>query len=284
VSASLGAIAIRQATAQQEQKWIAFALRERVTQPAVRVWAYGAAAVVLGCSGRSTPAMQERAIAAGVELCTRQTGGGAVLAGPWLLGTSVILPPRHPLIVASVPESFRWFGLGHAAWLRSIGIAARAVPTAQVPRGRAFQWACFASLSHWEVEAGSGKIVGLAQCRQRNGVLFSSAILVAAPPWELLCDVLGESRAYAAALARRTISCTQILARPAAAEALAPSLLLRLATALQALDEQALTVPEGRGPGDEVIAPSPKPMGCVSSKALSPISSGEGGSPTRSRA
>jgi lipoate-protein ligase A len=233
---SLGAIAIYAATARQEQEWIAFALREPVSEPAVRVWTYGAAAVVLGCSGRPTSAMQERAVAVGAELGIRPSGGGAVLAGPWLLGTSVILPPQHPLVVASIAESFRWFGLGHAAWLQSIGIAARAVPSAEVPHGRALPWACFASLSHWEVQAGGGKIVGLAQCRRRNGVLLSSAALVAPPPWELLCDVLGEPPEDAAVLAARTASCRQILGLPTTTEALAPSLLLRLAQGLAQLE------------------------------------------------
>jgi lipoate-protein ligase A len=233
---TLGAIAIYAATARQEQEWIAFALREPVSRAAVRVWAYGAAAVVLGCSGRSSPAMQERAVAAGAELCIRPSGGGAVLAGPWLLGTSVILPPQHPLVVASIAESFRWFGLGHAAWLQSIGIAARAVPSAEVPHGRALPWACFASLSHWEVEAGGGKIVGLAQCRRRNGVLLSSAALVAPPPWDLLCEVLGEPPEDAAVLAARTASFRQILGPPITAEALAPSLLLRLTQSLSQLE------------------------------------------------
>jgi lipoate-protein ligase A len=233
---SLGAVAVCAATARQEQEWIAFALREPVSQPAVRVWAYAAAAVVLGCSGRSTPAMQERATAAGADLCIRPSGGGAVLAGPWLLGTSVVLPPQHPLVHTRIAESFRWFGLAHADWLQRIGIAAHAVPAAVVPHEPALPWACFASLSHWEVEAGGRKIVGLAQLRRRNGVLFSSAALVAPPPWALLCDVLGEPPEDAAVLAASTASCGQILGLPTTAEALAPSLLLRLAQDLSRFD------------------------------------------------
>jgi lipoate-protein ligase A len=223
-----GAIAVGGATARQEQEWIAMVLREPVSQPALRVWAYRAPAVVLGCSGRSTAAMSERAAAAGVDLCIRPTGGGAVLAGPWLLGTSVVLPPQHPLVVASIPQSFRWFGLAHAAWLQTMGIAAAAVPTPAAQRRSELPWACFAGLSHWEVEAGGSKIVGLAQARRRHGVLLSSAILIAPPPWELLCDLLGEPRADVAVLAGRTSSCTQLVGQLAAAEALAPSLLQHL--------------------------------------------------------
>jgi lipoate-protein ligase A len=221
----LDAIAVCGATARQEQEWIAFALRGPVSEPALRVWTYRAPAVVLGCSGRSTAAMSDRATAAGADVCIRPTGGAAVLAGPWLLGTSVVLPPQHPVVIPSIPQSFRWFGLAHAAWLQSIGIYARAAPAPALSRGCALSWACFAGFSHWEVEAGGGKIVGLAQARRRNGVLFSSAVLIAPPPWELLCGVLGEPGANAALLAGCTSSCTQFLGPQAGAVALAPSLL-----------------------------------------------------------
>jgi lipoate-protein ligase A len=250
----LDAITVRTASARQEQEWIAFALSVPLTQPRLRVWAYDAAAVVLGCSGRTTAVMQERAIAANVELGVRRSGGGAVLLGPWLLGASVVLPSQHPLVVASIPQSFRWLGVGHAAWLRSIGVDAVAVPTAQPPHGRALPWACFASISHWEVEADGGKIVGLAQYRRRHAVVFSSAVLLAAPPWEVLCNVLGKPPADAAELSRRTRSCGQILARPAPAAAEAPSLLLSLATVLEALDEYDSIEPSRRRQGEPTVA------------------------------
>jgi lipoate-protein ligase A len=202
----------------------------------VRVWLYPAPAVVLGCSGRQTAAMSERADLAGVPLCKRHTGGGAVLVGPWLLGASVVLPTRHPLVLASVPLSFRWFGLAHAAWLRGIGVAAQALPKAR-PVHEAAAWACFANLSHWEVEAQGGKIVGLAQCRRRNGIVFSSGVLLSAPPWELLCEVLDQPRAHATTLAERTTSCAQALAKPVDDAALGASLLQCLGEELGLIDE-----------------------------------------------
>jgi lipoate-protein ligase A len=234
--AAHGAIAVHAASVRQELDWIDLALREPVMQPAVRVWHYAAPEVVLGCSSKPDGAMLERASAAGVRVTRRPTGGGAVLAGPWLLGASAVLPARHPFVVAGLLQSYRWLGFAHAAWLQSIGIAARAVAAAQAPRAPALSWACFGSLSHWEVEAGGGKIVGLAQCRRRNGAVFSSGVLVGAPPWELLCGVLGEPLADAAVLAGRTASCAQLLARPQPAGTLASSLLLLLAGELSLLD------------------------------------------------
>ena len=228
--------AICRATAVEEQEWSAAVLREPVAQPVLRVWVYSRPAVVLGCSGRPLAWQEERAAALGMELCVRQSGGGAVLAGPWLLGTSVVLPPQHRLVVAGIAQSFRWLGVAHAAWLQMLGVAARAVPAPLAPRDDALRWACFAGLSHWEVAAGASKIVGLAQVRRRNGILFSSGILIAPPPWEVLCDVLGLPLAQAPALAGRTSSCAEILGRPASAEALASSLLRDLSSTVEAAE------------------------------------------------
>jgi lipoate-protein ligase A len=236
MSAAAGAIAVRDASVQQEIDWIDLALREPVMRPAVRVWDYAAPEVVLGSSGEADGAMLERAGAAGVRVSKRPTGGAAVLAGPWLLGASAVLPTQHPFAVTGIAQSYRWFGLAHAAWLQSIGISARAVAAAQAPLARMLSWACFARLSHWEVEVGGAKIVGLAQCRRPNGAVFSSAVLVGVPPWELLCRVLGEPLDDAAVLAGRTTSCAQLLARPQPGGTLASSLLLRLAGELSLLD------------------------------------------------
>jgi lipoate-protein ligase A len=59
---------------------------------------------------------------------------------------------------------------------------------------------------------------------------------VAPPPWELLCEVLGEPPEDAAVLAARTASCSQILGPQATAKTLAPSLLLRLVQSLSQLE------------------------------------------------
>lgn len=232
-------------TVQQAHDWIAAALGHPVAEPAVRVWAFSDPAVVLGCSQRATPDMAQRAAAAGTHLCVRQSGGGAVLAGPWLIGASVLLPTQHPLVIASIPQSFRWFGLAHARWLQSIGIAAHAVTAAATPEEPALSWACFARLSPWEVEAHGGKIVGLAQARRRNGIVLGSAVLLAEPPWALLCEVLGEPPAHAQVLAGRTSCCDRILGQPVAPEDLARSLLGVLsATVCEAQCSSASSAPQ----------------------------------------
>jgi lipoate-protein ligase A len=191
-----------------------------------------------------------------VELCVRQSGGGAVLAGPWVLGATVILPSRHPLVVSSIPQSYRWFGLAHAAWLQGMGIGARAVRHPQ-PEDRSLAWACFASVSHWELEVSGRKIVGLAQARRRSAVLLSSAALIAAPPWQLLCDVLEASHAHAAILAERTLSYAQITGRCPAAEALARPLLTRLLGAVHATGHRSCPRTDAR----ECAAPADRTGG-----------------------
>jgi len=176
--------------------------------------------------------MALRARSDSMDLCTRATGGGAVLAGRWLLDTSVILPPGHPLVLPHIAESFRWFGQVHAEWLNGFGINAKCVAPEQEHFDRSLAWACFGNLSHWEVEADGGKIVGLSQARTRNDVLLSSAVLVGPPPWTLLCDVMGMRRGYIRILSRRTASCAQLLGKSPSMPVLALSLLRALESAL----------------------------------------------------
>ncbi len=221
--------AVGRGTAVEEQDWIAEVFRAPVARPSVRVWIYRRPALVLGCSARPDADLAKRAAARGADLCVRPTGGGVVLAGRWLLGASIVLPAQDPFVAASIPGSFRWLGLAHAAWLQDLGIASQAVPAPVAFAGAALRWSCFGGLSHWEVKACGRKIVGLAQARRRNGVLFSSGILIEPPPWELLCDTLGRPGEEAAELANRTVSCAERLEGPAEADALAQSLLDRLA-------------------------------------------------------
>ena len=82
--------------------------------------------------------------------------------------------------------------------------------------------------------AGTGKIVGLAQARRRNGVLLASAVLLEPPPWALLCNVMNKPLAQAAALAGRTSSCARMLGQVINPATLVPAL-------REALGEQVTT-------------------------------------------
>jgi lipoate-protein ligase A len=215
-----------------EQHWAASMLLAPVASPHVRVWTCARPGVALGRAQRRDPYMALRAKADIIDLCRRATGGGALLAGPWLLGTSVVLPAGHAFVSADMDESFRWFGQLHADWLAGFGIDAKCVPPAQARSDRSLAWACFGGLSPWDVEVSGRKIVALSQARTRNGVLLGSAVLVGPPPWALLCDVMGMWSGYVGMLARRTASCAQVMGRLPSTPVLGLALLHALEGAL----------------------------------------------------
>lgn len=228
-------------TAAEEQEWNEAQLDAPVTAPRIAFWSYRAPAVVLGSSQRIDERSRAAAQMAGAGLARRRSGGGAVLAGPWLLGVSVVLPPDHPLVDAGVVGSYRWIGEAHATALRGLGIDAEALrPSAlevrpALGRDRDLAWACFGALSPWEVVAARvRKVVGLAQVRRRHGVLSVAGTLCADPDWPLLCRVLGASPADALRLAERTSSCARELRRTVASEEVAAALEPHLRAAIAA--------------------------------------------------
>ena len=217
-----------------EQVWNERQLAEPVRAPAWRIWTYREPAIVLGCS-------QRRLLAAArddtdIALLLRGSGGGAVLAGPWMLGLSVALPAHHALAVTGVVASYRWLGELLATLLRDAGMAARALP-AEAARARAppasLTWACFGGLSPWEVVAGDRKIAGLAQVRRRHGVLWVGGLLLDTPDWPLLCQPLGYEAEMEAALASVTTSWTQECGARPETKVVAATLEAQLRAALQ---------------------------------------------------
>jgi lipoate-protein ligase A len=191
-----------------------------VVAPQWRVWSYEQPALVLGCSQH---ALHESLLAApgglAVEALLRESGGGAVLAGPWLLGLSLALPGNHPWLSRGLLESYRHVGQLFADTLNDLGMPVQSLAPARIStlqaqfaaRGLpALGWACFGNLSPWEVVDAQGrKIVGLAQRRRKTGGLLVAGLLIGDSPWELLCDALGQ-RHHAAVLRRRTAHCTSV--------------------------------------------------------------------------
>lgn len=167
----------------------------------------------------------------------RPSGGGAVLIGPWLVSVSVVLPYGHAWERGGLLESYRQLGLLHANVLAGLGVAAQALPPTAVAhanarKGPTVDWACYGSLAPWElVDAQGRKLVGLAQRRQRTGVLLVAGTLVSAPPWPLLCDAMGCPQ-DGPVLQHRTVSCDALTASPWSAQQLALPLQLALERAL----------------------------------------------------
>lgn len=229
-----------------EQVWNEQQLAEPVRAPAWRIWTYREPAIVLGCSQRRLLAAARDD--ADIAMLLRGSGGGAVLAGPWMLGLSVALPSNHALSVSGVVASYRWLGELLATLLQEAGVSARALPAEEV-RSRAtptsLAWACFGGLSPWEVVAGDCKIVGLAQVRRRHGVLWVGGLLLDTPDWSLLCRPLSQGAHAASALASLTTSWAQERGARPESRLVAAALDARLRTALQepALHAQASAMP-----------------------------------------
>ena len=224
-------------TVEQEQAWNAEQLTAPVLQPAFRVWTYAAPAIVLGCSQRAhLPALQ--AGAPNTPALVRASGGGAVLVGPWMVSSSVVLPLAHPWVSGRINESYQGLGRLYVQLLARLGVVARALPPAEVLQaemglGAPVPWACFGSLASWEVvdAAGGRKLVGLAQRRQRHGVLLVAGTLVSQPDWALLCRAMGHP-GDEAAMQQRTVSCAQLHSGFVSAAVYAQALHAALAQAL----------------------------------------------------
>jgi lipoate-protein ligase A len=208
----------------EEQAWNRAQLAVPVERPVVRLWTYAAPGIVLG---RAQTALHPGPATGATPVVQRDSGGGAVLAGPWMLSASIVLPPEHPLLATGTVSSYRWLGVLHAGLLRDHGIAAYAVPPEELqvsPPDPSLKWACFGGLSPWEVVVGQRKIVGLAQVRRRNGALLTSGTLISPPDWPLLCAALGADPADAHRLDACTTSCAEQLGAPLMATVLAEGL------------------------------------------------------------
>lgn len=194
-------------------------MAEPVTQPRFRVWTYRTPTIVLGCSQRARQAALAPQLPLGVEMLVRPSGGGAVLTGPWMVSASVVLPLSHPWAQGRLPDSYRDLGQLHGEVLADLGVAAQALPEADVPAanarlGAAVDWACYGSLAPWElVDAAGRKLVGLAQRRQRTGVLLVAGTLATPPDWTLLCGAMGQPDDVGA-MHRRTVDCASLADRP----------------------------------------------------------------------
>ena len=208
-----------------------------MTEPRFAVWTHDVPAIVLGCSQRARLGdLQARA--PDVATLVRASGGGAVPTGPWMVSSSVALPLDHPWVAGRINDSYQGLGQMFVALLAQWGVAARALPPAQVEAadarlGPKVAWSCYGSLASWEVVdvQGGRKLVGLAQRRQRNGVLLVAGTLVAPPDWELLCRAMNHPEDEALMRAR-TVSCADLTAVPVAPEDYAARLRVALAQAL----------------------------------------------------
>lgn len=238
-TAAGGALTITHAAA--EQAWNHRQLAAPVRVPRVRVWSYPKPGVVFGCAQAGLHAEAARAARTDCALVQRRAGGGAVLVGPWMLSSSIVLPPDHRLLAGGTVSSYRWLGALHAGLMRDFGIPAHALSPAELarrPGEPTLGWACFGGLSPWEVIADDRKLVGLAQLRRRDGVLLTTGTLLHRPDWALLCQALDRPAADIERLAAVTTSCAELLGTRIHVETLANSLHQMLTDVLGKLDDE----------------------------------------------
>ncbi|MDP9070867.1 MAG: hypothetical protein M3N68_06210 [Actinomycetota bacterium] len=171
----------------------------------VRLCDVTAPAVVLGSTQADADVDAAAVRRAGLEVVRRRSGGGAVLVEPgWVAWVDVVLPAGDPLWEPDVGRAFWWLG---EVWVDAL--AAVGVGGARVHRGGlvASPWSklvCFAGLGPGEVTVDGCKVVGMAQRRTRQGVLFQCVVPLRWEPERLLAVLAlepGERAAAAAELA-----------------------------------------------------------------------------------
>jgi len=208
--------------ASAEQSRIHALLDAGVTEPRFMAWQYSRPALVLGRSQRASPELRARAEGEGVALLTRSSGGGAVMAGPWMLSLTLLLPAAHELSRASLPAGYRAVGeacrraLARFRMRTTLADGAAPVGATHPPQTARPDWACFATVSHGELlAAGDRKIVGIAQVRRPNVIAVCVGVLVDRPDWGALVRLwLGRDDLPAVQqLESRTATCTEIADR-----------------------------------------------------------------------
>lgn len=192
-----------------EQQRIGELLTTGVEQPQVLFWQYDQAAVIMGCSQRPDEGQLRRAENAGLPLIRRRSGGGAVLAGPWMLSVTVFIPPEHPLAKQNIIEIFSWLEQIWIDTLVACGVPCKVVDQAMIEQSKTIsqqqdlKWACYASLSHGEIVSHDGrKLVGLAQIRKRKGIALVSGLHLSPCDWRQLSSIVVDLPQQGDALAR----------------------------------------------------------------------------------
>jgi lipoate-protein ligase A len=169
-----------------------FLSRIQPDDPPILYWSLAnPSGLVLGFSQKLDVLNQAELARQRLPIYHRRAGGTAVLVGPHLLCLDVLLPGNHPLVLADIVESYRWFGAAWVAALLKLGIQTRIVLPAEArtqqalrkqPETRTYETlmnrACYGTLSPYEVVAGQRKVVGLDMIRRRAGSLLQAGVLL----------------------------------------------------------------------------------------------------------
>jgi lipoate-protein ligase A len=161
-----------------------------VPEPLVLVCDADRAAVVLGSSQRPEVVDGPAAVAAGVDVVRRRSGGGAVLVEPGAMcWFDVVVPaddPRFADVAGDVVASMVRVGRQIDAALTALGVGGTTVhdgPMVGTPWSRLV---CFAGVGGGEVLTPAGKLVGISQRRRRTGARFQCMVHTMWNPARLL--------------------------------------------------------------------------------------------------
>ena len=144
-------------------------------QRAVWCCVVSAPALILGSTQNESDINPEQAMAHGVDIVRRRSGGGVVYVHPDASIWCDITIPRDDLLwTDDVSTSMLWLGEvfveALSPWL------ATSVYRNEFLVGDDGRTVCFASTSPGEVFAGSSKVVGISQRRTRQGARFQCVV------------------------------------------------------------------------------------------------------------
>ena len=170
---------------------IMMAHREGLVPPTIRFYQWSPPAVSLGYFQDLKKEIDVDACKnLGVDIVRRPTGGKAVLHDKELT-YSFIIRENHPLVNASILETYKKISGGMIRGLSYLGIKAELVPLREklksTPSGNEakskiphsdIKSICFSVPSQYEVQVEGKKIVGSAQVRKREIVLQHGSLLI----------------------------------------------------------------------------------------------------------
>ena len=134
-------------------------------------------ALVLGSTQHLSVIDEQRAAAAGMDVCQRRSGGGIVFVDPidsiWV---DVFIPRDDPLWIDDVSHSSIWLGRAWVDALHECGVVGAHVNDGPMHRGGIGAVVCFASSAPGEVFIEDKKVVGISQRRGRDGARFQCIV------------------------------------------------------------------------------------------------------------
>ncbi len=168
-------------------------------QPALRWYGASSRALVLGAGQKLTEIDLAACHSAAIPLHRRSSGGAAVLFEPDFLMLDIALPNDHWLRLDDVTESYGWLGSVWVATLQQLGLPARTMSVAEARSDTQAldplaKRVCFGGRSPYEVLVEEAKVIGFAQIRRRNGVVFQVGLYTSWVP-EHLVNLLALSQA-----------------------------------------------------------------------------------------